>query len=93
MVHTGKGICAMTIDERLESLAARHEALTQTVELMAAEGLAFRRDFRRAVRMGVREARNQRKRSAALDEKIAAARAANEELWKRFLERGGNGHN
>ena len=28
----------MTIDERLEKLTERHEALTQTVELMAAEG-------------------------------------------------------
>jgi hypothetical protein len=27
----------MTIDERLEELAERHEALTRTVELMAAE--------------------------------------------------------
>jgi len=27
----------MSIDERLERLAERHEALTQTVELMAAE--------------------------------------------------------
>ena len=27
----------MTIDERLERLAERHEALTQSVELMAAE--------------------------------------------------------
>jgi archaellum component FlaC len=27
----------MNIDERLERLAERHEALTQTVELMAAE--------------------------------------------------------
>jgi len=27
----------MTIDERLEKLAERHEALTQTVELMARE--------------------------------------------------------
>jgi hypothetical protein len=27
----------MTIDERLEKLTERHEALTQTVELMAAE--------------------------------------------------------
>jgi archaellum component FlaC len=30
----------MTIDERLERLAERHEALTQTVELMAAENRA-----------------------------------------------------
>ena len=84
----------MTIDERLENLTARHEALTQTVELITAEALAFRRDFRRAVRMGIQEARNQRKRSAVLDEKItqiAAAQLVNEELLRRFLERGGNG--
>jgi archaellum component FlaC len=30
----------MTIDERLERLAERHEALTQTVELMAVENRA-----------------------------------------------------
>jgi archaellum component FlaC len=30
----------MTIDERLERLTERHEALTQTVELMAAENRA-----------------------------------------------------
>ena len=81
----------MTIDERLEKLTERHEALTQTVELITAEALAFRREFRRAVRLGIQEARNQRKRSAVLDAKIAAARLVNEELWKRFLERGGNG--
>jgi archaellum component FlaC len=84
----------MTIDERLEKLTERHEALTQTVELITAEGLAFRREFRRAVRLGIQEARNQRKRSAVLDEKIAAAQLSNQELFellKRFLERGGNG--
>ena len=93
----------MTIDERLEKLAERHEAITQTVELLAVEAVAFRRDLRRAVRMGIREARNQRKRSAVLDEKITQIASAqlvneelfkrNEELLKRFLERGGNGHN
>jgi hypothetical protein len=31
---------SMTIDERLEKLTERHEALTQTVELMAAENRA-----------------------------------------------------
>jgi hypothetical protein len=30
----------MTIDERLERLTERHEALTQTVELMAAKNRA-----------------------------------------------------
>jgi methyl-accepting chemotaxis protein len=34
------GVGSMTIDERLERLTERHEALTQTVELMAAENRA-----------------------------------------------------
>ena len=34
----------MTIDERLEKLTERHEALTQTVELIAAMQLALTRD-------------------------------------------------
>jgi hypothetical protein len=40
----------MTIDERLEKLAERHEALTQSVELMAAENRE--RDRRVDQRMG-----------------------------------------
>ena len=36
----------MTIDERLEKLTERHEALTQTVELIA----VMQRDLTRAVR-------------------------------------------
>jgi hypothetical protein len=32
----------MTIDERLERLAERHEALSQTVELIAAENRVTR---------------------------------------------------
>ena len=57
--------------------------------------------LRRAIRMGVQDARRQRKRNAEFDEKmtqIAAAQLVNEELLKqnegllkRFLERGGNG--
>jgi len=35
----------MTIDERLEKLTERHEALTQTVELIAAMQLALTRDI------------------------------------------------
>ncbi|HTT65576.1 MAG TPA: hypothetical protein VMG35_27195 [Bryobacteraceae bacterium] len=75
----------MTIDERLEKLAERHEALTETVELLAQrqadaekqheremsdirrEAAAMRADFRRAVALGVREARNERRRRQELD--------------------------
>ena len=35
---TREAVCTMTIDERLEKLTERHEALTQSVELMIAEG-------------------------------------------------------
>lgn len=57
--------------------------------------------LRRAIRMGVKDARRQRTRNAEFDQKmtqIAAAQLVNEELLKqnegllkRFLERGGNG--
>jgi len=40
----------MTIDERLERLTERHEALTQSVELMAAENRE--RDEKADARMG-----------------------------------------
>ena len=40
----------MTIDERLEKLTERHEALTQTVEIMAA--MQKENDRRFAERMG-----------------------------------------
>ena len=48
----------MTIDERLEALTARHEALTMNVELMQAEGRKFRADLRRWAALGVKEGRN-----------------------------------
>ena len=98
----------MNIDERMAALVGRHEALTETVELLAerrAEAeernaratAAFRRDLRRAFAMGVQEARNQRRRSAALDEKItqlAAAQLVTEEKLQGLLDalrRGGKG--
>lgn len=55
------------------------------------------RDLRRAFALGVQEARNQRPRSAALDEKItqlAAAQLVTEEKLQGLvdaLRRGGNG--
>jgi hypothetical protein len=54
--------------------------------------------LRRAIRLGVREARNERKRRQELDQHVKeqAAEADRrhrelEELLRRFLERGGNG--
>ena len=63
----------MTIDERLEKLAERHEALTQTVELQAREIAQIGPALRRAIELGVRELRNERKRRQALDEKMTQA--------------------
>jgi hypothetical protein len=104
----------MTIDERLEKLAERHEALTQSLELLVRrqgdaeelqkaaeerhnremddirrEGRAMRVDLRRAFSMGVREARNARRRRQELDEKItqlAAAQLITEEKLQRFID-------
>lgn len=98
----------MNIDERLAALVERHEALTETVELLmehqaageerhARETADFRRDLHRAFALGVQETRNQRRRSAALDEKItqlAAAQLVTEEKLQGLvdaLRRGGNG--
>ena len=77
----------MTIDERLERLVERHEALTQTVEAHERDMADLRKSqartentLRRAIRLSVMEARNQRKRHQEL-----------EVLLRAFLERGGNG--
>ncbi len=117
----------MTIDERLERLTERHEALTQSLELLAhqqadaekrasaaeerhdremeeirREGRAMRADMRRAFAMGVREARNARRRRQELEEKfdekitqLSAAQLITEEKLQRFIDsigRGGNGN-
>jgi len=66
----------MNIDERLEALLGRHEALTQSVELMLLqqredatrlarhedEMTALRHDFNRAFDFAVRESRNERQK-------------------------------
>src|SRR5579862_8577941 len=87
----------MTIDERLERLVERHEALTETVEMLALrqadaeerheremeeirkEGVATRAELRRAIRLGIQEARSQRRRRHELDEKLAQSAAALDE--------------
>jgi uncharacterized membrane protein YheB (UPF0754 family) len=112
----------MTIDERLDRLTERHEALTQSVELLRSHGselserlarqaeksdrenAALNQTLRRAIRMAVTEARNERRRQT-LDEyitKLAAVQLITEEKMQvledrlvRFIDasRGaGNGH-
>jgi len=94
----------MNIDERLERLTERHEALTQSVEIHDREIGEIRTQLRRAIRLGVKEARNERVRRQALDEKItqlAASQLLTEEklqgLYGKMdafidsMRRGGNG--
>ncbi len=97
----------MTIDERLEKLTERHEALTLSLELLEKQQQdltqslkllsekqdrdagalrqdlgAIRNSLRRAVRLGVAEARNHRVRLRTLDDymtKLAAAQLVTEE--------------
>jgi hypothetical protein len=113
----------MTIDDRLDRLTERHEALTQSVELLRTHGnelserlarqaeksdrehAPLNRTLRRAIRMAVTEARNERRRRQTLDEyitKLAAAQLVTEEKMQvledgltRFIDAsrgGGNGH-
>ena len=74
-----------------EIMWARHEQmLAQHHETMA----RIDRRLDRAIRLGVQDARRQRKRNLELQEtmtQIAAAQRTNEQLLKAFLERGGNG--
>ena len=100
-------------EERLEKLAERHEALTQAVELMqrmAADAeerhnrgmAAMDAYFRHAVRLAIREARNERKRRQELDarfelkmDQLASAQLLTEEKLQRLIDsmrRGGNGN-
>ena len=99
----------MTIDERLEALTQSLELLAhlqadaeerhdREMEEIRREGRAMRVDLRRAFSMGVREARNARRRGQELDQKItqlAAAQLITEEKLQRFIDsmrRGGNGN-
>ena len=84
----------MTIDDRLDRLTGRHEALTRSVELLRAHGNEFserlarqaeksdreikaiNHTLRRAIRMAVTEARNERRRRQTLDEYITKLAAA-----------------
>jgi hypothetical protein len=75
----------MTIDERLERLAERHEALTQTVELMIAENREW--DARIAAQNAQIAAQNaqiaaQGAQVAALRDETAALAAASEQKFE-----------
>jgi len=99
----------VTIDERLEALTQSLELLAhmqadaeerhdREMEEIRREGRAMRTDMRRAFSMGVREARNARRRRQELDEKItqlAAAQLVTEEKLQRFIDsmkHSGNGN-
>lgn len=75
--------------------AERHDSEIAEIRKVAQK---TRDDLRRAVRLGVQEARNQRRRSQDLDEKItqlAAAQLVTEQKFQSFLDhmgRSGNGH-
>jgi hypothetical protein len=57
----------VTIDERLEALTARHEALTMNMELMQQEGLKFRIVLRRWSALAVHEGPKHRRQIAELN--------------------------
>jgi len=99
----------VSIDERLEALTQSLELLAhmqadaeerhdREMEEIRREGRAMRTDMRRAFSMGVREARNARRRRQELDEKItqlAAAQLVTEEKLQRFIDsmkHSGNGN-
>ncbi|MGA2742259.1 MAG: hypothetical protein ABSG65_33070 [Bryobacteraceae bacterium] len=63
----------MEAEKRQAEAEQRHN---REMEVIRREGRAFRGDLRRAFAMGVREARNERKRRQELDEKITQLAAA-----------------
>ena len=81
-----------------EALAQRHEALAQKQAEDYAKSERYHAKtenlLRRAIEAGVQEARNQRKRSLALDEKIAhlaKSQEVTQKLFQAWLKRGENG--
>jgi phage-related minor tail protein len=95
----------VTIDERLDRLTERHEALTQTVEAHERDMADLRKSqartentLRRAIRLSVVDARRQRNRNAEFDQKmtqLTAAQVVTEEKLQGLIDalrRGGNGH-
>ncbi len=80
-------------DERAIAAEERHD---REMEEIRREGRAMRTDLRRAFSMGVREARNARRRGQELDQKItqlAAAQLITEEKLQRLIDSMGRGSN
>ena len=84
--------------EQQAAISARHDRemadLRREMADFHREMADFQRAFRRAVRLGVQEARNERKRRQKLDDKVAelaAAQVVTEQLFQAFLRRSGNG--
>jgi len=78
---------------RANAAEERHD---REMEDIRREGRAMRADMRRAFAMGVREARNARRRRSELDEKItqlAAAQLVTEEKLQQFINSIGRGGN
>jgi hypothetical protein len=81
-------------DRMMADFDARQSKLQASQERLEASQQKTERTLRRAIRLSVLDARRQRARNAEFDLKmtqIAAVQLVNEELLKRFLERGGNG--
>jgi hypothetical protein len=91
----------VTLDERIEALthnverlAGRHDSLAHSVELLAGMQAKTEQTLRWAIRLGVREARNQRKRNLESAKKSLGLEQEMERLARAlaaFLERSGNG--
>jgi len=95
----------MNMDERLEALTHSLELMAgMQVHVTERQDIALsklqeshentERTLRRAIRLSVKDGLRQRKRNQEFDEKmtqLASAQLQNEELLKKFLDRGGNG--
>jgi len=84
-------------EKRATAAQERHD---REMEEIRREGRAMRADLRRAFAMGVREARNARRRRQELDEKfdekitqLAAAQLITEEKLQRFIDSMGHSRN
>jgi hypothetical protein len=98
-MHTDAEARQAGAEERQTAARERHD---REMEEIRREGRAMRADMRRAFSMGVREARNARRRRQELDEKfdekitqLSAAQLITEEKLQRFIDsmkHSGNGN-
>lgn len=79
------------IAERLDQVTGRLDQVTERVGRLAEEGTKTRADLRRAIRLGVQEARAERARRRDLESKLEDL-AVTVRTFIQSLERGRNGH-